>query len=150
VGVLATAGTFESQRYASLMERFAQDVTMFENPCMGLVEQVESGDTSGAKALLTRVLTPMLNAGIDTLILGCTHFPFVVTEIEEIVGDIAIIDPAPAVAEQTKRILAKRGLLVNAGVGEMWGMTTGNAGIFTQQCQRLIHTPIAITQLYWQ
>ena len=108
IGVMATAGTFKSQRYAQLMDRFAQDAQLFENSCIGLVPQIEAGelDTQATHKLLESYIHPMLDKKIDTLILGCTHYPFVRPAIEKIVGDsVKIIDPASAVARQTSRLL---------------------------------------------
>ena len=108
VGVLATAGTFKSQRYAQLMERFVAKVEFFENDCLGLVEQIESGDLESKKTkeMLEHFINPMLENRIDTLILGCTHYPFVEPLINYIVGDsVTVINPAPAVAKQVKRTI---------------------------------------------
>lgn len=113
VGVMATAGTFSSQRYAQLMERYASSVQVLENPCLGLVEQIEQGalDTPETLALLRRILLPMLDQGADTIVLGCTHYPFVQPLIQEIVGSaVTVINPAPAVAKQLKRVLKKQSL----------------------------------------
>jgi glutamate racemase len=107
VGVLATANTFQSQRYASLLARFATDVTLLEDPCLGLVEAIERGDinTAVTRALLERIITPMLAQNADTLILGCTHYPFVQPVLREMAGpDVMIIDPATAVAKQVARL----------------------------------------------
>lgn len=109
IGVLATAGTFKSQRYAQLMSRYAQEVQLYENSCIGLVEQIESGDLEGSKinSLLRIFIEPMLIQGIDTLILGCTHYPFALSAIKNIVGEgVNIINPALAVAEQTQRVIS--------------------------------------------
>ena len=114
VGVLATAGTFKSQRYASLMHRYAKDVELLENPCTGLVERIEAGQLDGPEmeAFLRNILEPMLAGGADTFVLGCTHYPFVQTLIEKIVGpDATVINPAPAVARQLQRVLEEKGLL---------------------------------------
>ena len=111
IGVLSTAGTFQSQRYAHLMGRYAQDVQLFQNSCIGLVEQIESGKTTEVETteMLESFIRPMLAQDIDTLILGCTHYPFVQPLIQQIVGkNVQIIDPAPAVARQTKRLLDNR------------------------------------------
>ncbi|MFK7801689.1 MAG: glutamate racemase [Anaerolineae bacterium] len=108
IGVLATAGTFKSQRYAQLMNRYAQDVQLFQNSCVGLVEQIEAGKIADpeTKEMLEAFIDPMLTEGIDTLILGCTHYPFVHPLIKSIVGErVHLIDPAPAVAKQTKYLL---------------------------------------------
>ncbi len=114
VGVLATAGTFKSQRYASLMHRFAKDVELLENPCIGLVELIEAGKLNEPETeqLLRQAIGPMQSAGADTFVLGCTHYPFVQGLIEKIAGPgAAIINPAPAVARQVERLLRERGLL---------------------------------------
>ena len=111
IGVLATAGTFKSQRYAQLMKRYAHQVQLFENSCIGLVEQIESGDLTGDRivSLLRSFIGPMLAEGIDTLILGCTHYPFALPVIKNIVGaDITIINPASAVAQQTLQVIEHR------------------------------------------
>lgn len=153
VGVMATAGTFESQRYASLMHRFAQDVQLYQNPCRGLVELIEAGQTEGSAtaALLQEVLAPMLAAGIDTLILGCTHYPFVLPLLQTVVGpDVTIIDPAPAVARQAKRVLQSDNTLQPAGgSGAVQAYTTGDAGTFATLTQQLLQTPLPTRGLRW-
>jgi len=117
VGVLATPGTLSSHRYASLMARFAADVRVYEDPCAGLVPLIEAGALAAdeTRALLRRVVAPMLAAGADTLVLGCTHYPFVRPLLDEIVGqEVTIIDPAPAVARQTRNVLQQRRRLAPA------------------------------------
>ncbi len=114
VGVLATEGTFGSQRYADLMERFAANVQVLENPCIGLVEMIEAGqvESQACTQLLRGILDPMLADGVDTIVLGCTHYPFAISTIRRIVGPkVVIIDPAPAIARQAERILRRRELL---------------------------------------
>jgi len=114
VGVLATFATFQGALYASVVERFAKDVTLLQSPCPGLVSQIEKGNLSGpeTRAILKGELDPMLEKGIDTVVLGCTHYPFVIPTIEEIVGPkVRVIDPAPAVARQTARLLKEHGWL---------------------------------------
>ena len=114
IGVLATAGTFDSVRYESLVERFAEGKIVFENPCLGLVEKIEAGLQYHPTtiALLAEVLQPMLEEGVDTFVLGCTHYPIVKEQIQSIVGPNAqIINPAPAVAKQLKKRLEKLALL---------------------------------------
>jgi glutamate racemase len=112
VGVLATPATFQGALYASVVERFASHVTILQNTCVGLVEEIEAGDLNGTKirAILENALNPMLDAGIDTVVLGCTHYPFAIPLIQEITGpNVRVINPAEAVARQTKRILEKYG-----------------------------------------
>ena len=111
VGALATANTFKSQRYASLLARFAEGVRLVENPCVGLVERIERGElaTAETETYLRAILEPMLAEGVDVLILGCTHYPFVRPLLERIAGsEVVLVDPAPAVARQVARLLAER------------------------------------------
>jgi glutamate racemase len=113
VGVLATPATFQGALYASVVERFANGVELFQDTCPGLVQQIEQGSLDGEKTrqILEAALLPMLGENIDTVVLGCTHYPFVIPLIQEIVGEkIRVIDPAPAVAKQTQRLLEERGL----------------------------------------
>ncbi len=108
VGVLATPATFQGALYASVIERFAHGVTLMQDTCPGLVKQIEAGklDDAETRAILRRALEPMLAGGIDTVVLGCTHYPFIIPVIEEIAGPgVRVIDPAPAVARQTRRLL---------------------------------------------
>jgi glutamate racemase len=142
VGVLATQGTFGSPRYARLMASYANGVTVYENPCLGLVELIEAGEGNSAEteALLKTILNPMLANGIDTLVLGCTHYPFVLDMIRAVVGpDIIIIDPAPAVARQTARVLGRYDLL-NDGGGELLAYTSGDASHLSAQIMTLLGT----------
>lgn len=140
VGVLATPGTFNSERYASLMARFAAGIQVYEDPCIGLVQLIEAGDVTGEapRALLRRVVTPMLAAGADTLVLGCTHYPFVRPLLDEIAGSgVAIIDPAPAVARQTHNVLQQRDLPA-ARSGRLHCYTTGDPAHMTALATRLL------------
>jgi glutamate racemase len=111
VGVLATPATFQGALYASVVERFASGVTLYQNTCPGLVSQIEKGElyTPKTRAILEEALCPMIEEGIDTVVLGCTHYPFVIPLIQEIVGaDVRVIDPAPAVARQVARLIAEQ------------------------------------------
>jgi glutamate racemase len=105
VGVLATPATFQGRLYASVVERFASDVTVLQNTCAGLVEEIERGalDSEKTHQILDDALRDMLGCELDTLVLGCTHYPFVIPLIEEIAGNhVRVIDPAPAVARQVE------------------------------------------------
>lgn len=114
VGVLATPSTFHGELYASVVDRFAKDVQIFEATCPGLVKQIERGylNTFLTRRILQQALQPMLAEGVDTLVMGCTHFPFVIPLIQEIAGEsVRVIDPAPAIARQTERVLIRYDLL---------------------------------------
>jgi glutamate racemase len=106
VGVLATIGTLESARFAALLERYGEEIEFVTQGCPGLVEQVELGELDGARtrALVERYTAPLLARGADTLILGCTHYPFLAALIRDVVGDnITLIDTGAAVARQLQR-----------------------------------------------
>lgn len=131
VGVLATPGTFNSHRYASLMARYAAHIQVYEDPCAGLVQLIEAGAFDGGETreLLQRVVAPMVAEGVDTLVLGCTHYPFVRPLLQDVAGPhVAIIDPAPAVARHTRNVLQQRGLTAPASQeGRLQCFTSGDA-----------------------
>lgn len=106
VGVLATVGTLESARFAALLEKYAGNVKIVTQGCPGLVELVERGDLHSVEArrLVERYTAPLLDAGADTFILGCTHYPFLAPLIREVAGEeISLIDTGAAVARELKR-----------------------------------------------
>jgi glutamate racemase len=154
VGVLATTGTFESQRYELLMARFAREVDVFENPCRGLVDLIEAGNLDGTdtEALLRACVLPMLAEGIDTLVLGCTHYPFVRPLLEKIVGPrVTIIDPAPAVARQTGRLLQQHGLLANESITHpVQIVTTGKSAALAAFAERVLNFPMQVETAVWR
>jgi len=152
VGVLATEGTFASERYADLMARFAQDVVVFEDPCLGLVDLIEHGKFDETELLLRKIVSPMLVADVDTVVLGCTHYPFVIPVLEKIVGSaVSIIDPAPAVARQVKRILTQKDLLAESSNDAILDLvTTGKAEIFQQQIPQLLGYEHEVKTAVWR
>jgi len=108
VGVMATAGTFGSEKYAELMSQYGRDIEVVEDPCIGLVSLIEEGELSSPRlsAKLETIVKPMLSAGVDTIVLGCTHFPLIEDSIGKIAGlQVKLIDPAPSVAKQLIRVL---------------------------------------------
>lgn len=114
VGVLATTGTLQSAKFAALLDRFATDVRVVTQPCPGLVELIESGDLHSAelRTLLKHYVDPLLANGCDTIILGCTHYPFLKPLLKSMIpDDISLIDTGAAVARQLQRLLAERELL---------------------------------------
>jgi glutamate racemase len=113
VGVLATAVTLRSARFQSLLDRYAGDCRFICQPGHGLVQAVERCDTSSPAlmALLESYLAPMLDANADTLVLGCTHYPFLDRAIREIAGErLKIVDTSVAIARQLDRLLDAHGL----------------------------------------
>lgn len=142
VGVLATPATFQGALYASVVERFASGVKIISDTCNGLVQEIEAGRSNGdsARHILETALIPMLREGIDTVVLGCTHYPFVIPLIEEICGpNVRVIDPAPAVARQTRRLLELHSLLVEGNQpGEVHFYTSGDPLKLRRQVAALI------------
>lgn len=120
VGVLATTGTLKSAKFAALLDRFAADVRVITQPCPGLVEQIEAGelDSPRTRALLQGWVEPLLAEGCDTLILGCTHYPFIKPLLRELVpASVSLVDTGAAVARRLEQLLAERGLLAADGEG---------------------------------
>jgi len=116
-GVLATASTLKSQRFQALLLRHAGDCHFVCVAGNGLVEAIEHGDTGSPAlmALLERYLDEMLDAGADTLVLGCTHYPFLTGAIRKIAGEyLTLIDTAAPVARQLERLLQQHDLLAQA------------------------------------
>jgi len=108
IGVLATKNTLNGNHYHTAVERFASDVKVISQVGEGLVELVEIGETKGERviSLLKKYIDPMLEQGADHIVLGCTHYPFLLDSIKLITGDkVVIVDPAPAVAQHTLNII---------------------------------------------
>jgi glutamate racemase len=142
VGVLATPATIEGELLDEVVMRWAGAAKVVRQACPGLVEQIELGalEAPATVALLQRYLRPLLVAGADTIVLGCTHYPFLASQIQQIVGpDVVIVDAAPAVARQAVRVLHERGL---AGSGEprpggITYATTGDSARFARLLRQL-------------
>jgi glutamate racemase len=154
VGVLATPATFQGALYASVVERFASDVEIFQNTCNGLVNQIEAGelDSEKTKKILEDALLPMLEKNIDTVVLGCTHYPFVIPLIEKIVGEnVRVIDPAPAVARQVERLLEGRGLRNSSKENaEAVFFTSGDVKLTENVVSKLISEKVEIKSVTWK
>ena len=120
VVVLATPATLKGELFAATRERYARGVRVIGEPCPGLVERIESGQARSreTEALLREFLAAGMAAGADEVVLACTHYPFVIETIRGIVGpSVEVIDPAPAVARQLRRLLEERGLAGQLGDG---------------------------------
>ena len=116
IGVLATRGTLNGNHFHASVERFASDVNVIAKVGEGLVELVESGETSGVKVkeLLKRYINPMLEQGADHIVLGCTHYPFLLESIKEVAGDnVVIVDPAPAIALRTLNVISENKIFLS-------------------------------------
>jgi glutamate racemase len=154
VGVLATPATFQGALYASVVERFAAGARLLQSTCPGLVQQIEAGDLNGpqTRSILERALEPMLKENIDTIVLGCTHYPFVIPLIQEIAGEkIRVIDPAPAVARQTKRLLEAEGTKrPTGGCGDLRFFTSGDGTALQTLLPQLIGVAGSVIPLDWE
>lgn len=114
VGVLATAGTLKGSKYLKTKESVDDQVNVFEHVGRGFVELVEEGRLSGSEAedVVKASLGPLLSVGADIIVLGCTHYPFLLPVLQKVAGpDIRFIDPAPAVARQLVHVLERDGML---------------------------------------
>jgi glutamate racemase len=153
VGVIATTATFQSELYASVVERFAQDVQVLHQPCPGLVKQIEAGelDTPLTEEMLRGWLQPMLDKHIDALVLGCTHYPIVRPLIERIVGPgVRIVDPAPAIARQVQRLLESKALTATpASNGSLTCWTSGEPANFHVLLERLGLDSTEVRAAHW-
>jgi glutamate racemase len=152
VGVMATPATFQGQLFRATVGRCATDVKVVEQVCLGLADMVESGASEQKlETLLQGFLTPMLEAKADTIVLGCTHYPFVIDTIRRLAGpDLRVIDPAPAVAAHLARVLEERDLTADTEEsGQHRFLSTGDAASFNAACQRLLGLQAQCEEIRW-
>ena len=143
VGVLATTGTLKSARFAALLDRFANDVRVITQPCPGWVECIEAGELQApaTRELLQGYVAPLLAEGCDTLILGCTHYPFLRPLLVELVPpSVTLIDTGAAVARQLQRLLTQHDMLATAPTRATRYWSSGNTA---QLCRVL---PILLSE----
>ena len=153
VGVLATPATFQGDLYALTVEKFAKGVKILQDTCPGLVNQIEKGELSAPRTrqILENALGPMLDAGVDEIVMGCTHYPFVIPLIKEIVGDgVQVIDPAPAVARQAGRLLEEYDLFNDGDQkGSFQFFTSGTADDLKRLISELLDISSSVSQVAW-
>ena len=153
VGVLATSATFQGELYNSVVERFAHDVEIFKNTCSGLVDQIEKGnfDSMETHNILDQALLPMLEKNIDTVVLGCTHYPFVISSIKEIVGNkVNVIDPTSAIIRQVSRVLTENSLMdISLGEKTIEIFTSGNIKNMNPILLKLFDKDIYVKRIDW-
>lgn len=114
IGILATKGTLHSELFEKTSKKLNSQIEIIDTIGTGLVELIEDGkiDTDEMRALLNKYLIPMVQANIDHLVLGCSHYPYLIHQIKNIIGEgVTLIDSGFAVAKQTKNILSKQELL---------------------------------------
>ncbi|MES2993973.1 MAG: glutamate racemase [Pseudomonadota bacterium] len=130
IGVMATAATAGSARLRHLIERYASDAHVHVQPCPGLADAIERGVVEGAelRALLTPHCEALRAAAVDTVVLGCTHYPIVETTIRELLGpDITLIDTATAVAERSASLWEQLAPVFDAAASARVISTGGSA-----------------------
>jgi glutamate racemase len=146
VGILATASTLQSRKYAELLERYGSFVRVLGQPCRGLVERVEAGDLDGpaTEALLRTCIGPLLAQGADTLVLGCTHYPFLHAAIARVAGPgVRIVDPSEAVARRLASVLGS----ATRGSGALRVFSSGDVDAHATLMTRLLGHPVTVEPL---
>ncbi len=147
VGILATKGTLNSELFEATSSVFKSHIVIKETIGKGLVDLIEAGKINSPEmtVLLESYLQPMLNQNVDCLVLGCTHYPYLIPQIRKIVGEkMQIIDSGLAVAKQTKAILEKNGLLqttVQKGKHQLFSNSNTNV------LEMLVENEIAFTEI---
>ena len=153
VGVLATPATFQGELFASVVERFANGVKLINQVCPGLVEQIEAAQltTPETVAMLDRFLSPVRSGGADTIVLACTHYPFVIDAIRSLAPGIDVIDPAPAIARQVNRVLSDREMLAASDrTGQHHFITSGDRAEFERVLRGLTGVEACARAARWQ
>lgn len=142
VGVLATGAALAGDKFLRLQAQHGDGVRVITQPCPGLVEFVERGELDGPalRALLRRYIEPLLRDGADTLVLGCTHYPFLRPLIAEIAGPaVTLLDTGAAVARQARRVLEREALLApDAQTGHVDWRSSGDAARVGPVIERLL------------
>lgn len=151
VGVLATQGTLRSERFAELMKKHGSNAEVLIRPCEGWVDLIEAGRLSGddVEVLVSHYVTPLIARGVDCLVLGCTHYPFLKDVIQDIAGpEVEIIDPSEAVARQLITRLEEAGLPVMLeGAGDERYYSTGSAVDMMKVIPKLLGREVAVQRL---
>ncbi len=153
IGVIATQATFQGKLFASLLDRFATGIDVRTQACPELVLAVENGklDDPETDALIRRYLGPLVDAGIDQLVLGCTHFPFLAPAMRRFLGpEITIVDPSAAVARQTGRVLSKNGIKGEGEGARLSCFTTGPVERFAAQFEQLMGFGCEVKEARWE
>jgi glutamate racemase len=152
IGVIATEDTFRGELFANVLSRYGRGVNVIALTMPGLVERIEAGQTEGPEleVLLRERLKPLADAGVDELVLGCTHYPFVLQTLQTVVGpDVRIIDPSPAVARQTQQLLKELHLLSSGGTGTVTAYTSGDPEDFRRFIRKILGEEYPVRGTVW-
>lgn len=150
VGVMATVGTLGSARYARLVAAHADGAVVIPQPCPGLADLVEEGELEGAvlDAALAPLVAPLREAGVDTVVLGCTHYVFVRDAVQRALGPgVRLVDSGTAIARQTERVLRERGELRAGGEGGLRVVTTGERHEVAGVVERVWGGPLPVERV---
>lgn len=150
VGVLATTSTLKSAKFASLVERFGQGIDIYVQPCPGLVDCIEQGDLMGdaIKHLLQNYIQVLLEKGCDTIVLGCTHYPFLRPLINQLLPEnVQVIDTGEPVARYLLTILDKLNIKASIEHNAVIDLvTTGNLTNFNDIVSHLWQDTVSSIQ----
>jgi glutamate racemase len=150
IGVLATKGTLSSELFAKTTKNYRPTHTIVEVEGNGLVELVEQGKINETEELLRQYLKPMLIQNVDNIVLGCTHYPMLISIIKKLIPpNITIIDSGEAVAKQTKNILTQLHLLATQPYTEKHQFFTNgnNKEVLEKFLKTLLITDYSVQQL---
>jgi glutamate racemase len=153
VGVLATPGTLHGRLYEEVVLHHAIGVRVISSPCPGLVELIEAGELEGERVegLIHNCVDPLLAAGADTLVLGCTHYPFLIPTLNRMYPDaFNTVEPSEAVARQVERVLIEHNAVSQeTNVANLTYLTTGDLKLLRGALRALINQDSPIGELRW-
>ncbi|HEU4452149.1 MAG TPA: glutamate racemase [Longimicrobium sp.] len=147
VGVLATEATLRTERFHRLVRTYGVEADVLPKACPELVDLVEAGETEGkdVEQYLAQTLAPLIHAGVDTVVLGCTHYPFLRGAIGRVMGpEVEILDSGEAVARQVERVLRDSGSQRADGDGDIVLLTTGEPSSVGEIARRLWGAPLPV------
>jgi len=151
IAVMSTPATSKSRMLADLIKNYSKDVTVINIGCYNLENVVEKGKVRSpqVKKLLSRFLDPLQGEKVDHIVLGCTHYPFLKSEIKKVVGEkITLIDSGEAIARYTRELLAKKALQNTSRMsGKTQYVTTGNALQFSKVIWQLLRKKVKTTKI---
>jgi glutamate racemase len=154
VGVMATPTTIAGALYQEVVRQCADGRRILSQGCPGLVELVEEGELDGpaTQSLLREYVAPLLAAGADTIVLGCSHYPFLIPTLRRLTGEgVQFVEASPAIARQTARVLARAELLRTTPTPpELVFCTSGEAGRFARSLELLLGHGEVVRSLSWE
>ena len=147
IAVMATTSTIRSARLARLIHAHADGIQVLSQACPGLADLVEQGHLEDAalQARLEELALPMREAGVDAVVLGCTHYAFVAPALARVLGPgVELVDSAEAIARRTQHILREAGHAAPSGSGSIRVLTTGEADKVRPAVERLWGGPVSV------